>query len=291
MLENQADKEQNEIITDDESNVDESEKNVTEQLSGDEGDDESLNDNHQDEIVVSIGDELPPVEDEKPAPKWVKELRKTNRELQRKNRELESRLTANNVETKPTKLEPKPTLDGCDYDSEKYEAELETWYEKKKQIDLEIAKAKEAEEAHNRQFQQKLEGYAKARAQLKVRDYDEAEEVVLNYLDVNQQGVIVHGADNSALVVYALGKNPKKAKELAAIKDPIQFAFAVAKLEKDLKVGNRTKQAPPPEKVVSGNGRISGSVDSELERLREQAAKTGDISAVLRYKRQRKKTG
>ena len=135
MLENQADKEQNENIIDDESNVDVSEENITEPLSGDEGDDESLNDDHQDEIVVSIGDELPPAEDEKPAPKWVKELRKTNRELQRKNRELESKLTANNVETNPTKLDPKPTLDGCDYDSEKYESELEAWYEKKKQVD------------------------------------------------------------------------------------------------------------------------------------------------------------
>jgi hypothetical protein len=56
---------------------------------------------------------------------------------------------------------------------------------------------------------------------------------------------MLQGADNPALVVYALGKNPKKAKELSEIKDPVKFAFAVAKLEKELKVTNR-RAAPHP---------------------------------------------
>jgi hypothetical protein len=74
-------------------------------------------------------------------------------------------------------------------------------------------------------------------------------------------------------------------KELSSIKDPVKFAFAVAKLETQLKVSNR-KAAPPPEKVVKGTGRVSGSVDSTLERLREEAAKSGDMSKVIAYKRQ-----
>ena len=94
---------------------------------------------------------------------------------------------------------------------------------------------------------------------------------------------MLQGADNPALVVYALGKNPKKAQELASIKDPVKFAFAVAKLEKDLKVTNR-RAAPPPERVVSGTGRVSGAVDSTLERLREEASKSGDMTKVLAYK-------
>jgi hypothetical protein len=151
------------------------------------------------------------------------------------------------------------------------------------------AQAKEAEAHQIRKYQERLAAYGKAKAELRVRDYEDAEETVLQHLDIPQQNVIVKGAENAALVVYALGKNPTKAKELASIKDPIDFAFAVARLEKDLKVSNRAKKAPPPEKVVTGSGRISGSVDSELERLRAHAEKTGDISAVLRYKRQRKK--
>jgi hypothetical protein len=67
----------------------------------------------------------------------------------------------------------------------------------------------------------------------------------------------------------------------------VKFAFAVAKLEKDLKVTNR-KAAPPPEKIVSGTGRSSGAVDSTLERLRAEAEKTGNMTKVIQYKAQKR---
>ncbi len=120
-----------------------------------------------------------------------------------------------------------------------------------------------------------------------MKDFEDAEAVAQELFSVTQQGVMLQGADNPALVVYALGRNPKKAKELAEIKDPVKFAFAVAKLEKDMKVTNR-KSAPPPERVVTGTGRVSGAVDSTLERLREEAARTGNMTKVIQYKRQKK---
>lgn len=249
----------------------------------DQGDDDVI----ADEVVVSIGDEQPP--EEKPAPRWVKELRKSQRELARENRELKARLeSAASTETKPVQLGPKPTLDGCEYDSERYEAELASWFERKRDADQAEQRARDAQEAQERDWRAKLEAYGKAKAELKVRDYDEAEDAVQSLFDVTQQGVMLEGADNPALLVYALGKSPSKAKELAAIKSPVKFAFAIAKLEKELKVSTRTKQAPAPEKTVSGTARISGSVDSNLERLREEAARTGDISKVVAYKRQLK---
>jgi hypothetical protein len=136
-------------------------------------------------------------------------------------------------------------------------------------------------------WQSKLDGYGKAKAELRVKDYEDAEAVAQELFSITQQGVVLQGADNPALVIYALGKNPKKAKELSDIKDPVKFAFAVAKLEKELKVTNR-KQAPAPERVVTGTGRSSGAVDSQLERLREEAARTGNMSKVVAYKRQKK---
>jgi hypothetical protein len=185
-------------------------------------------------------------------------------------------------------LGPKPTLDGCDYDSERYEAELAAWFERKRDADQAEQRAKDAQDAQERDWRAKLDAYGKAKAELRVRDYDEAEDAVQNLFDVTQQGVMLEGAENPALLVYALGKSTSKAKELAAIKSPVKFAFAIAKLEKELKVSTRTKQAPAPEKTVSGTARISGSVDSNLERLREESARTGDISKVVAYKRQLK---
>lgn len=238
----------------------------------------------QEEIVVSIGEQEPPQEEEK-APEWVRELRKKNREDQKRIRELEAKL-AEKEPAKP-KLGPKPTLASCEYDDERFEQELTAWHEQKRSHEAEEAKASKAKEDAEKAWQDRLAGYEKAKKEIRVRDFEEAEEAVTQYLDVTQQGVVIHGAENPAIVIYALGKNPAKAKELAEIKDPVKFAFAVAKLETQLKVSS--KKPPAPEKVVTGTARISGAVDSTLERLRKEAEKTGDMTKVIAYKREQKR--
>ena len=250
-------------------------------VSDDEGESE-------DDVVVSIGEESPPQEEEARAPEWVRELRKANREKERKIRELEAKLNATATETKPVALGPKPTLEACDYDSEEYEKKLADWYEQKRHADAAEAEAQAQRDAEAKAWQDKLDSYAKARASLKVRDYEDAEAVALETFNVTQQGIVLQGSDNPALIIYALGKNSNKAKELASITDPVKFAFAVAKLETQLKVTNRKAAAAPERTISTGGGRISGSVDSTLDRLREEALKTGDMSKVMAYKRSKK---
>lgn len=241
-----------------------------------------------DEVVVSIGEEAPPAEEEQRAPEWVRELRKANREKERRIRELEAKLqTTAQTENKPVSLGPKPKLEEFDYDADRFEQALDAWHERKRQHDLETERVRQAEQTQQQAWQAKLEGYSKAKAELKVRDYEDAEAIAQEVFNVTQQGVILQGADNPALVIYALGKNPKKAADLAKINDPVKFAFAVAKLEKELKVTNR-RAAPAPERVIQGTGRVSGAVDSTLERLREEAARTGNMTKVIQYKAQRR---
>ena len=281
---------------DDDTIVIEDEGQSTEQTTdehksiGDQGEDQTTEDGEGDseEVIVSIGEEAPPPEEQTHAPEWVRELRKTNRELQRQNRELQGKLQSTaQTETKPVVLGKKPSLEEHDYDADKFEAALATWFERKRQADE--AQAKQEAEVMNQQkaWQAKLDGYGKAKAELRVKDFEDAEAVAQELFNITQQGVVLQGADNPALVIYALGKNPKKAKELSDIKDPVKFAFAVAKLEKELKVTNR-KAAPPPERIVSGTGRVSGAVDSTLERLREEAARTGNMTKVIQYKAQKR---
>lgn len=251
-------------------------------------DDEAEEEVDEDEIVISIGEESPPQEEEARAPKWVRELRKSNREKERKIRELEAQLTANVTETKPVALPAKPTLEGCDYDSDEYENKLAAWYEQKREYDAAEAQIEAQRDAEAKEWQDKLNSYAKAKASLKVRDYEDAEAFALDTFNVTQQGIVLQGAENPAHLIYALGKSQKRAKELASINDPVKFAFAVAKLETQLKVTNRKAAAAPERTITSGGGRISGSVDSTLERLREEALKTGDLSKVMAYKRGKK---
>ena len=257
---------------------------------GDQGEDQDTesNEGDSDEVIVSIGEEAPPPEEQTHAPEWVRELRKTNRELQRQNRELQGKLQSTaQTETKPVVLGKKPSLEEHDYDADKFEAALADWFDRKRQADE--ANAKQEAEVMNQQkaWQAKLDGYGKAKAELRVKDFEDAEAVAQELFNITQQGVVLQGADNPALVIYALGKNPKKAKELSDIKDPVKFAFAVAKLEKELKVTNR-RAAPSPERIVSGTGRSSGAVDSTLERLREEASRTGNMTKVIQYRAQKR---
>lgn len=272
------------VIEDDEIKVEEEETEVSEIVDEVEPED-------TEEVVVSIGEEAPPPEEQLPdawAEKWAAKMRIENRELKRQARELEARLQSlAPPETKPVVIGNKPRLEDHDYDADKYEEALTSWFERKRQADE--VNAKQEAEVMNQQkaWQAKLDGYGKAKAELRVKDFDDAEELAQQVFSITQQGVLLQGADNPALVVYALGKNPAKAKELADIKDPVKFAFAVAKLEKDLKVTNR-RQAPAPERIVSGTGRSSGAVDSTLERLREEAARTGNMTKVIQYKAQKR---
>jgi hypothetical protein len=240
----------------------------------------------EDEVVVSIGEEPPPPEEQARAPDWVRELRKSHRDLQRRNRELEEKAKSVAVEQKP-QVGKKPTLEDLDYDAERYEAALSSWYDQKRRADEVEGKAREAAAAQDRAWQAKLDSYGKAKAELKVRDFEDAEHFAQETFSVTQQGVMLQGAENPALVIYALGKNPTKAKELSSISDPVKFAFAVAKLEAQLKVTPR-KAPPPPERAVRGTAPVSGTVDSALERLRDEAARTGNMSKVMEYRRQQK---
>ena len=242
------------------------------------------------EIVVSIGDEKPAEEDDPArAPAWVRDLRKANREKDRRIRELEQRINA----TAPASaaqvvVGEKPTLASCNYDEDKYAADLEAWHGRKAEAAEQEAKARRTDEDARAAWQSRLNEYgAKAKA-LRVPDFEDAEGIVQDSLNIVQQGVILNGAENPALLVYALGKHPGKARELAAIQDPVKFAFAVAKLESQLKTTPR-KTAPAPEKAVRSSAPGAAAIGNQLERLQAEADKTGDRSKVIAYMRERNK--
>lgn len=245
------------------------------------------------EVVITIGEEEPPASNEEetnePAPQWVKELRKSDREKAKRIRELEQQLTA----SQPGKQAPaemaKPTLAGCDYDEDAYESKLTEWHANQAAIKAQQQEQADAEKKARDDWNARLAAYNTAKTGLKVDDYEGAEAVVLETLNQTQQAIIVNGAENPAHVIYALGKNPAKAKELASIKDPVKYAFAVAKLETQLKVTPR-KAPPAPERVVRGNAPAVGVTDSKLASLEAEADRTGDRSKVIAYRREQRRS-
>lgn len=268
-----------------ENNEAEIEETLLEEVEGEAPDDDL-------ELVVTLDGAAPaPEEEVESAPTWVKDLRKRQRELERENRDLRAKVSvASGAENAPLILPKKPKLDddGIDYDSEKYEAELEKWYEKKREVDDHEQKKAIEKEREQKSWQEKLDGYAAAKSKVKVPDFEDAEEVALSGLSSTQQGIIVAGCESPALVIYAIGKNPEKLKELAEIKDPIKFTFAISKLENTMKVTKKTPAAQPERMPAASSGKAVGTTDRNLERLRDEAEKTGDYSKVIQYKKQLK---
>jgi mannitol-1-phosphate/altronate dehydrogenase len=239
----------------------------------------------QDEVVVSFGDEeQEQPEEDQPAPAWVKELRKQNRELQKKLKEVEAQTSQKEREVE---LGAKPTLEACDYDAERFETELLAWNSRKAEADAKAKAKREEQDATQAEWQNRLQSYSEAKQNLRVRDFDEAEDAVREILTVTQQGIVLQAADDPAKLVYALGRNPAKAKELAGVKDPVKFAVAVAKLEMKLTVTPR-KPSATPESRVTGTGKTPATAQARLDDLRKQAEASGDYTEYLAAKRKAK---
>lgn len=243
------------------------------------------------EFVITVGDEEPEPSDDddfsgQPAPAWVKDLRKQSREDKKRIKELEAQVQQAKPAEKPIEVGQKPKLSDFDYDEDQFESAVEQWHERKRQVEQQQA-AKQAEEEKAKQaWQTKMQSYEERRQNVasKVRDFEEVEEAAKDKLTATQQGILIHAAENPELILYHLGKNPKKAQELSEITDPIQFAFAAAKLDSQMKIQTR-KPSTQPERKPSGSAGLSGVVDQKLAQLEAKAAKTGDRTELIKYKK------
>lgn len=238
-----------------------------------------------DEFEIAFGDEAAPASESDTG--LVKHLRN---QLREKSKELEQ---ARKAAPSPQKIEvgEKPTLAGCEYDEERYEADLDAWKERKRQSEQAETEGqrvqREAEQAWQRDFQ----SYQSKRAELRFPDVEEVEAVATASLNQVQQAVIVRAADNPAQLLYALGKHPTKLGELSAITDPLKLAVAVAKLEGGLKVTQRRK-APDPEQIERGSAPVSKGKDKTLERLEREADKPGaDRTELIAYRKKLRDQG
>jgi hypothetical protein len=257
-----------------------------------EGDDKELEsepsssqqDEEEEEIEVSLGEESDETESG-----LITDLRQRHRKLKQKYRKTQYEL--DQLKTPQTEIVdepgPKPTLEACDYDSDEYDKKISAWFDKKHRAEAAQKEAAARAEKEKVESQRVYRNYEERKNSLKVKDFSESEDAVTDALSITQQNIILCAAKKPELIVYALGKSPAKMEELSKLND-IQFAMELARLEDNLKVGKR-KPKTKPEKTVNGTGTLSGTTDRTLERLREEAAKTGDMSKVMQYRRKKRR--
>lgn len=239
-------------------------------------------------------EESPSSEDEESEAKpWVKQLRTKQKELARENRELKAKLQQVTPQVQPEQVKTlgaKPTLsdEGIDYDEEAYSTAMDKWYSDKREIEAATDRQKAAQAEQVKAQEAKHETYKQQIAKLKAPDYQDAEDLVSEKLSAEQQGIILGGTKNAALMVLALGKSPKRLAELAQIKDLAQFAVTVGEIQRDLQDRNgmnKPKPKPSSDLPRSSASLTNNKVDKKLEALEKAAEKSGDRSAVVAYKR------
>jgi hypothetical protein len=208
----------------------------------------------EDEFVITIGDEAPPASSE-PESSTIRDMRQALREKEAKIKELEQR-------SKPQEIEvgPKPTLESCEYDEERFERDYNAYLDRKASAERVKSEAQKAEENAQAAYRAKVEAYGEQKQSLiamGAKDFDIAEKEVLSNFSDDQQALMLRCAGGaSAKLVLALGRHPAKLRELASITDPGEFVWKAAQLEGQTKM-ERRKPATTPESRVSGSGQLT----------------------------------
>ena len=94
-------------------------------------------------------------------------------------------------------------------------------------------------------------------------------------------------AADPAMVMLAIGADPKRAKEFADYKNPIELAYKMGRLEEKMKMVKDKRKPPPPDESVSGGAPSPGGgvAEKKLEAAEIEADKTGDRTKVIALKR------
>lgn len=243
-------------------------------------------------VDIVIDGETPPQKDKdefagQPAPQWAKDLRTKNRELEKQIRESNRQKKQEVEKQEQLVLGPRPELfDAGSEDKAKHDKALDDWYERKGKIDAEKERKVGLQKQERERMQQVETSYKDKKKAFSglVKDYDDAEHAIEQALDQTQQGILLTGADNPATMAYTLFKRPALLEQMSKIKDPVKFAIALGELQKSSTVKPR-KPTTKPEKTVTGTSPGGGSVDQTLDKLREEAARSGNFSKVSAHKR------
>lgn len=267
-----------EVLELDEEQVIETEGEQPEEQDTDEQD-EADGEGEGGETVFTFGDE-----DEGDAPSPESES-SVIRELRERNRELNTRLKAAETRKEPEQIivGEKPTLESCDYDEERRDAEYDAWLDRKANAERAEAKRNEERERQQAVWSKAHQTYEADKASLAIPNFDDAEAEVAAALPEEHRALLLKSGKGAALVA-ALHRSPSTLEELSKL-DPADAAMMIGELRSKLQM--KTRSRPNPDRPVKGNA-ASTNADKELARLEKEAERTGNRTEVVRYKRKLK---
>lgn len=167
----------------------------------------------------------------------------------------------------PSDAAPDPDkFDGGEYDPE-YKRQYEAYLLKKSEGHVQQLLSKEREndqrqrqqEAQTRELEAAQRAHYERALTLEVKDYDTAEDKVIEALGSEAANVIIQSFEDSHALMYHLGKNPDKLRKLDdLVKSGTSTSTAKAlaelgRISASLAVDSKSKPAPNPVEPLNGN--------------------------------------
>jgi hypothetical protein len=205
----------------------------------------------------------------------IREMRNAIRERDRQIRELSKRMP----QEPEVELGPKPTLESCEYDEERFEAEVTAYHERKAKVAAKQAEAEEQRKAQQAAFAKKVEAFDAEKASLGIANFDEIEAEIAASLPQETVAAIMH-SDKPATLMAALVRSPGKMEQLSKL-NLLEAAMMIGELKAKVMVDKRKSKAAP-DRGIQGRTASGGG---NLEKLRQQAERSGDYSQYLAAKR------
>lgn len=196
---------------------------------------------------------------------------------------------ANDGDPEPQVPDEPGELDTFGYDEEK---QREAWRAfnaaKEKHAEWKVRQS-ERETERSRAAERHAKQIEQQRSSLGVSDYEEKAQLVKDRLTDAQIAVLTNGAQNPAKLIYALGRSPSKLEQIANEENLARFAVMVGGMERDIKVTKRS--APAADTRVRGataSSSLGNNDAKQLAKLEKEAERTGDRTALIRFKKQMK---
>jgi hypothetical protein len=148
--------------------------------------------------------------------------------------------------------------------------------------------------AKSQELQRKqLKHYERAN-EIGAKDYATTEDKALEILGNEVANHMIDNFDDSHILLYYLGKNPVEAEHLSDLlkSNPIKGVAEIGRLSSELKIKPKTNIAPDPDEEIQGGApTASEHTQNQLEKLRDQAAKSGksgDMKKIIDFKKKHK---
>jgi len=145
--------------------------------------------------------------------------------------------------------------------------------------------------SQNAKLEESINDHYSRADSLKMKNYEELEDKAIDALGVDLSKVIMANTEKSHLIMAHLGANPAKAAELVELVNvnPVKALVKAVEIGNSLSIKAKSNSPDPETKVESGVA--VSNWQKRIDKARDKAADSGDMSELISLKKQAKESG